>query len=59
LAEEFAPVAKALVENEEAIVAELNNAQGVVGELGGYYALNDELTSTLMRPSATLNQIIG
>ncbi|WP_264875181.1 NADP-dependent isocitrate dehydrogenase [Vibrio agarivorans] len=59
LAEQFAPVAKALVENEEAIVAELNTAQGVVGELGGYYALNDELTSTLMRPSATLNQIIG
>ncbi|MCX2788261.1 NADP-dependent isocitrate dehydrogenase [Vibrio sp. Sgm 5] len=59
LAAEFAPVAKALAEQEEAIVAELNNAQGVKGELGGYYALDDALASTLMRPSTTLNGIIN
>ncbi|WP_104029385.1 NADP-dependent isocitrate dehydrogenase [Vibrio jasicida] len=59
LAAEFAPVAKALAEQEEAIVAELNNAQGVRGELGGYYALDDALASTLMRPSTTLNGIIN
>ncbi|MGY0616399.1 NADP-dependent isocitrate dehydrogenase [Vibrio sp. FJH11] len=59
LAAEFAPIAKALSENEEAIVAELNNAQGVKGELGGYYLLDDALTSQLMRPSAILNSIIN
>lgn len=58
LAAEFAPIAKALSEQEEAIVAELNNAQGVKGELGGYYLLDDSLTSKLMRPSAILNSII-
>ncbi|MEF1303435.1 NADP-dependent isocitrate dehydrogenase, partial [Vibrio owensii] len=59
LAAEFAPVAKALAEQEEAIVSELNSAQGVKGELGGYYSLDDALASTLMRPSATLNTIIN
>ncbi|EDP59036.1 NADP-dependent isocitrate dehydrogenase [Vibrio sp. AND4] len=59
LAAEFAPVAAELAQQEEAIVSELNNAQGVKGELGGYYALDDTLTSTLMRPSETLNAIIN
>lgn len=59
LAAEFAPVAKALAEQEDAIVSELNNAQGVKGELGGYYSLDDALASALMRPSATLNAIIN
>jgi isocitrate dehydrogenase len=58
LAAEFTPIAKALAEQEDAIVAELNNAQGVKGELGGYYLLDDSLTSELMRPSAILNSII-
>lgn len=58
LAAEFAPIAKTLSEQEEAIVAELNNAQGVKGELGGYYSLDDTLVSALMRPSSTLNAII-
>lgn len=58
LAQEFASVAKALADNEETIVAELNSAQGVAGELGGYYALEFNLASPLMRASATLNAII-
>ncbi|CAE6900067.1 Isocitrate dehydrogenase [Vibrio sp. B1REV9] len=58
LAAEFAPIAKTLSEQEEAIVAELNNAQGVKGELGGYYSLDDTLVSALMRPSSTFNAII-
>lgn len=58
LAAQFEPVAKALRESEAEIVAELNGAQGVSGELGGYYAPQDELASKLMRPSATLNAII-
>lgn len=58
LAAEFTPVAEKLLSNEEKIVAELNGAQGVAGDLGGYYALNDALVSSLMRPSATLNSIV-
>jgi isocitrate dehydrogenase len=58
LAAEFSPVARAMVEQEQSIVAELNNAQGVAGQLGGYYKLQDELVAELMRPSATLNAII-
>ena len=59
LAAEFAPIAEALSSNEEKIVAELNDAQGVAGELGGYYAPVFEKAAPLMRPSATLNDIIN
>ncbi len=59
LAAEFAPVAKALADNEETIVSELNNAQGVPGDLGGYYVPEFNKASPLMRPSATLNAIIN
>jgi len=59
LATQFAPIAKALAESEEKIVTELNDAQGVVGDLGGYYAPEFAKASPLMRPSATLNAIIG
>lgn len=59
LAAEFASVAAVLAEKEASIVTELNDAQGVAGELGGYYALNDDLSSKLMRPSITLNAIIN
>lgn len=58
LAQEFASVAAKLSESEEAIISELNGAQGVKGELGGYYLFDDALTSALMRPSATLNAVI-
>jgi isocitrate dehydrogenase len=58
LAVEFVPIAQALAEKEEQIITELNSAQGAKGELGGYYALDDALTTALMRPSATLNAII-
>ncbi|MGJ7093800.1 NADP-dependent isocitrate dehydrogenase [Vibrio hannami] len=58
LAQQFAPIAEKMASNEEVVVKELNDAQGVKGELGGYYAPDDALTSALMRPSATLNAII-
>ncbi|UGA55972.1 NADP-dependent isocitrate dehydrogenase [Vibrio sp. VB16] len=58
LAKEFAPVAAQFNANENVIVNELNQVQGVKGELGGYYAPVDALVSALMRPSATLNQLI-
>ncbi|HAS8474451.1 TPA: NADP-dependent isocitrate dehydrogenase [Vibrio vulnificus] len=58
LAAEFAPIAKALAEQEAVIVAELNGAQGAQGDLGGYYLFDDAKTSALMRPSQSLNQVI-
>jgi len=58
LKKEFEPIAKALKENEEKIVAELVAPQGKPVEIGGYYLPNEELVSAAMRPSATLNSII-
>ncbi|KAF1056721.1 MAG: Isocitrate dehydrogenase [NADP] [Pseudomonas delhiensis] len=54
----FAPLAKTLTEQEAAIVAELNGAQGKAVDIGGYYRSNPELTAQVMRPSATLNAAI-
>ncbi|SON49636.1 NADP-dependent isocitrate dehydrogenase [Vibrio tapetis] len=58
LSAQFAPIAKQMADNEQAIVAELNDAQGVVGDLGGYYALDDAKVAALMRPSSLLNDVI-
>ncbi len=59
LAAEFAPVAKALADGEAAILSELAAAQGPAAEIGGYYRPSVELKAKVMRPSATLNAIIG
>jgi isocitrate dehydrogenase len=58
LAEAFSAVAKALGENEEAIVAELAAVQGQAVELGGYYRPDEAKTAAVMRPSATLNKAL-
>jgi isocitrate dehydrogenase len=58
LAKRFAPVAKALGENEQKISAELLAAQGDPVDIGGYYFPDPALTEGAMRPSATLNSII-
>ncbi|BBX55886.1 Isocitrate dehydrogenase [NADP] [Mycobacterium shottsii] len=55
LAEHFAKLAKALADGEEAIVAELAEAQGEAVDIGGYYAPDNEKTTAVMRPSKTLN----
>ena len=54
----FAPISKALQENEAAIVDELNAVQGVEVDIGGYYRPDDGKASAAMRPSDTLNGII-
>ena len=54
----FAPVAKALADNEANIVAEFNGAQGGTTDLGGYYHPDRAKTARAMRPSTTLNAII-
>jgi isocitrate dehydrogenase len=58
LAAKFAPVAKALEENEEKIMSELMAVEGKPQNIGGYFHPNDELAEKAMRPSATLNNII-
>lgn len=55
LAAHFAPLAKALAENESTIVAELNEAQGKPADIGGYYYPDRAKTEAVMRPSKTLN----
>jgi isocitrate dehydrogenase len=59
LAAQFAPVAETLTQNESTIVSELNAVQGHKVDIGGYYYMNDEKASKAMRPSATLNQVLG
>ncbi|MEQ8903209.1 MAG: NADP-dependent isocitrate dehydrogenase [Roseovarius sp.] len=59
LAEEFGPVAEALAENEAKIVEELAAAQGSPADIGGYYHPDAEKLAAVMRPSTTLNAIIG
>ena len=59
LAAHFAPIAKALADGESAIVAELAAAQGAPADLGGYFHGDAAKTAAVMRPSATLNAIIG
>src|SRR6056297_4184027 len=59
LAAEFAPMAKALAENEAKITGELAASQGKPADIGGYYHPDPEKLAAVMRPSATLNGIIG
>ncbi len=59
LAAEFTPIAKAMTENEDKIIAELVAGHGKPSDIGGYYLPDDAKASAAMRPSATLNSIIG
>ncbi len=59
LASEFAPVAEALAHAEEAILAELAANGGSAADTGGYYLNDDAKAAGIMRPSGTLNEIIG
>ena len=59
LAAIFAPVAESLAANEQQIVAELLAVQGSPVEIGGYYHPDQELVEAVMRPSQTLNDIVG
>jgi len=59
LAEKFAPLAKALSEQEDKINAELIGAQGYAQDIGGYYLPDDTLLTKAMRPSDTFNAAIA
>jgi isocitrate dehydrogenase len=55
----FAPLAKALTDNEQQIVQELAAVQGKPADIGGYYLVDVAKCQAVMRPSATLNAALG
>jgi isocitrate dehydrogenase len=54
----FAPLAKALTENEKKIIDELNVVQGKPVDIGGYYMPDPKKCDSVMRPSPTLNALL-
>jgi isocitrate dehydrogenase len=59
LAARFAPVAKALTDNEAKIMEELLSVEGKAQDIGGYFHPDFAKAEKAMRPSATLNAIIA
>ena len=59
MAKHFAPIAEKLGTNESKILDELAAVQGTPVDLGGYYHSDPTKTEAVMRPSPTLNAIIG
>ena len=55
----FAPLARALEENEEKIIGELVAVQGKPVDLGGYYHPDLARVGAAMRPSATFNSALA
>ena len=55
----FVPVAKAFADNEDKVISELAAVQGHAVDIGGYYRPDPELAGKVMRPSATLNQLVA
>ena len=58
LKEEFSKVFDYLSTNKEAILKELNDAQGSAVDIGGYFMPDEVKVTQQMRPSKTLNSII-
>ena len=59
LAAEFGPVAQALAAGEGKITEELAAVQGRAVDIGGYFHPDPAKLDAVMRPSKTLNAIIG
>ena len=59
LAAAFAPLAAELSAKAETILAEIKAGAGNPADLGGYYNTDEAKTAAVMRPSATLNALIG
>jgi len=55
----FKPIAEKLAAAEKQIVSELIAVQGKPADVGGYYQPDDAKASAALRPSSTLNQILG
>ena len=58
LSDYFRPIARALSQNKEGILSELNAVQGRPQDIGGYYKPEVEKASLAMRPSSLFNKII-
>ena len=54
----FAPLAKALADNEQKITEELKAVQGKPADIGGYYMADIQKMTAIMRPSATFNAVL-
>jgi isocitrate dehydrogenase len=59
LAAQFAPLAKALTDNEPAIAAEFAAVQGKPVDIGGYYLPDFDKLAAVMRPSKTFNNVMA
>ena len=59
LRDHFAALADSLSKNEDAIVAELAEAQGESVDIGGYYYPDSEKTTAVMRPSKKFNEALA
>ena len=59
LRDHFAALADSLGKNEDAIVAELAEAQGDSVDIGGYYYPDSEKTTAVMRPSKKFNEALA
>ena len=59
LAAKFAPLAKTLADQEQAIVKELADVQGKPVDIGGYYKLDEAKAAEVMRPSKTFNAALA
>ncbi|MEM0945995.1 MAG: NADP-dependent isocitrate dehydrogenase [Pseudomonadota bacterium] len=59
LAAHFKPLAAAMAEKSETILAELKRGEGTAADTGGYYHTDATKTAAVMRPSTTLNGIVG
>ena len=55
----FNALSQKLTLNEQAIVSELNNAQGQAMNIKGYYNPDEDVVSQAMRPSKTFNTILN
>ncbi len=56
---QFGKLATALTENEETILSELNDVQGVPVDLGGYFYPDVALCEKVMRPSPSFNALLA
>ncbi|MCP4768379.1 MAG: NADP-dependent isocitrate dehydrogenase [Gammaproteobacteria bacterium] len=56
---QFQPLAKALIENENKIIAEMTAIQGQPVDIGGYFFADPEKTKQAMRPSETFNNALA
>jgi isocitrate dehydrogenase len=54
----FTPLAKALADSEQKITEEFKAVQGKPVDIGGYYMVDVEKMTAVMRPSATFNAVL-